>query len=241
MTTFSELRIPFPLFEGRVEDASEYVGEGVCIACGEQAAHCFELGIGADVIIGCPKCGAENGLDADDAADQECRACGTVIEFPAFEDERVVSCYACLRAGRAAITKDTRLGIITWDQAVQGVTHGVPGLHASEFEPVPLEAGWVGARLPREEMHELLRTPTYVSFQGERWEFCCKKPMVYIGTWTQQDFETASTVSNGRALFEEVVQDIVEGLWEGELHDSTGVYVFRCGLCGRRTANWDIA
>src|SRR5204862_979 len=46
---------------------------------------------------------------------------------------------------------------------------------------------------------------------------------------------------DGRALFEEVVQDAVPGLWEDRLHDVTGVYVFRCPACGRLSAHWDIA
>src|SRR4051812_39506728 len=34
----------------------------------------------------------------------------------------------------------------------------------------------VEARLPRESMYELLRTPNYLTIQGERWQFCCKTP-----------------------------------------------------------------
>ena len=44
-----------------------------------------------------------------------------------------------------------------------------------------------------------------------------------------------------KAIFEQIVQRCVKGLWEDELHDITGVYTFQCGQCGKLTAHWDIA
>jgi hypothetical protein len=45
----------------------------------------------------------------------------------------------------------------------------------------------------------------------------------------------------GEALLNEIVQDVVPGLWEDRLHDVTGICVFRYSECGRRTGHWDIA
>ena len=237
--TFSDLGIPFPLFEGPAADAAEYVGLRSCALCGESNRHCFRLDIGCAVMLTCETCGAENGLDASDRDDAPCRKCGTLVEFPEVGD--VLTCYQCLRAGKAAISKDTELGMVSWEQAFDGVTHGLPGMDRADFEMVPQEEGWVGARLPREMMYELLRTPTYASIQGETWQFCCRAPMVFAGAWSREEFTRRAPDGDGRKYFEQVVQHVEPGLWEDEFHDETGVYVFRCRRCGRVTAHWDIA
>jgi uncharacterized protein CbrC (UPF0167 family) len=189
----------------------------------------------------CPSCGTANGLDADDREDGPCRQCRATVPFPAIEDEEIKACYPCLRSGKAAITQDTELGMVSWEQAFEGVTHGIPGLDRPDFEMVPKEDDWVGARLPQEVMFELLRTPTYSSIQGERWQFCCRRPMVFLGEWSREEFARRAPHGDGQRYFEEVVQDSILGLWEDQLHDITGVYVFRCPSCDRVTAHWDIA
>ena len=75
--------------------------------------------------------------------------------------------------------------MVSWEQAFEGVTHGIPGLQTTEFEMVLTdpEDDWYGVRVPSEYLFELLRTPTYQTWQGERWLFCCKRPMTYIGEW----------------------------------------------------------
>jgi uncharacterized protein CbrC (UPF0167 family) len=239
--TFAQLGIPIPLFEGPSDRASEYCGLGTCSLCGSKRQHCFQLDIGCAVMRECPSCGTVNGLDANDREDTLCRQCKTSLAFPELGEEEIMACYACLRSGKAAITKDTELGMISWEQAFEGVTHGVPGLSRSDFEMVPKEDDWVGARLPQEMMFELLGTPNYSSIQGERWQFCCRRPMVFVGEWSRNEFSRRAADGDGRRLFEEIVQDTVPGLWEDELHDITGVYVFRCPSCARFTAHWDIA
>jgi uncharacterized protein CbrC (UPF0167 family) len=139
------------------------------------------------------------------------------------------------------MTKDTELGMVSFAQAFEGVTHGVPGLNRPEFEMVPKGDDWFGVRLPEQMMFELLRTPNYNSIQGERWQFCCGQPMIFIGEWSRQDFSRHAADGDGRRLFAEIVQDPVSGLWEDKLHDITGLYVFRCQVCARLRAHWDIA
>lgn len=193
-------------------------------------------------MIDCPGCGKLNGLDADDRCSEECHACETEIEFPDInDDEEVRTCYDCLRQGKAAITKGTELGMISWQQALAGKTNGRPGLAHPDFELTPAEDGWVMATLPTEIMFELIRTPNYSTWQGECWLFCCKNPMVYIGSWEREQFSQHAPDGNGKAFFEQIVQDIEPGLWEDRLHDLTGIYVFQCANCNRITANWDIA
>ena len=67
MTTFAELGVPFPLFEAPTSEASEYVQRSTCGLCGGGGRHCFRLHIGCAVIVPCPSCGVENGLDALEA------------------------------------------------------------------------------------------------------------------------------------------------------------------------------
>ena len=110
------------------------------------------------------------------------------------------------------------------------------------IELVPTGDHWVGVRLPQDVMFELLRTPTYSSWQGERWLFCCQRPMVYLGDWrSREEFSRRSPDGDGRRFFEDIVQDSDPDLWENELGEDTGVYVFRCSLCERLAAHWDAA
>jgi hypothetical protein len=52
------------------------------------------------------------------------------------------------------MTKDTEFGMVSWDQAFRGVTHGVPGLWTDQFEVVPIDPDrdWNGVRIPSEHL-----------------------------------------------------------------------------------------
>jgi uncharacterized protein CbrC (UPF0167 family) len=90
-------------------------------------------------------------------------------------------------------------------------------------------------------MFELLRTPSYSTIQADQWQFCCRQPMIYLGEWTRGDFNRHAPDGHGEAFFRKVVQDVIPGLWEDNLHEVTGIYVFRCPVCSRLTAHWDLA
>src|SRR4051812_5280430 len=113
MDTFQRLGIPFPLFEAPVRDARDYVGFNTCSLCEQAGRHCFRLGIGCAVMVQCAMCGTENGLSAIRRSDATCRRCENVLRFPPVPGD-VLTCYDCLRAGKAAITQDTELGMISW-------------------------------------------------------------------------------------------------------------------------------
>ncbi len=91
------------------------------------------------------------------------------------------------------MTKSTEFGMVSCDQAFQGVTHGVPGLRTDQFEVVLMdpEEDWYGVRVPSEHLWELLRTPGFHSWQDECWLFCCHRPMTYLGvgaaSWSRSD------------------------------------------------------
>jgi hypothetical protein len=75
----------------------------------------------------------------------------------------------------------------------------------------------------------------------DQWLFCGKAPMVFKGAWPRERFTREAPDGNGRSFFESIVEDVVPGLWEDRLHDTTGVYVFRCSVCRRWRAHWDMA
>lgn len=239
MATFRELGIPFPLFEAPVDDAPDYVGLATCSICTKSRQHVFVLRVGCYLMLPCLSCGAVNGLRTYDRKDSPCRECRSLVPFPDIAAKEIRCCYSCLRAGKAAITQDTELGMISWEQAFEGVTHGVPGLKHPDFEMVPKEDGWVAARLPSEFMFELLRTRGYSTWQGECWLFCCKRPMVYAGSWVRDDFTRNAPNGDGRALFERIVPDFQPEMWDGKVGDCASYYVFRCSECGGLRAHWD--
>ncbi|MEO6811656.1 MAG: CbrC family protein, partial [Isosphaeraceae bacterium] len=177
MTTFSDLGIPFPLFEAPTTEATDFTGLATCRLCGGRDRQCFELRSRDALILSCPACGGENGLDADSQSDIRCRSCEALVSLPELlkTKKQLLVCYACLQAGNAAMTKDTEFGMVSWEQAFRGVTHGLPGLQTDQFERVLVspEEDWYGARIPAEHLWELLRTPSFHSWQGERWLFCC--------------------------------------------------------------------
>ncbi|MDB6068043.1 MAG: hypothetical protein JWR26_4251 [Pedosphaera sp.] len=239
--TFAQLGIPFPLFDAPAEDSQEYAGLNTCCFCTKTGKHCFRLGIGADLLLDCPQCGTINGIRADERKAVNCKSCVETVHWPFPGTQKLFICHDCLRQGRAALTKGTVLGMVTWELSLQGVTHGRPGLKSNDFELVATASDWVRAKVPQEFLRELLRTPTYSTIQEDQWQFCCGRPMVFIGRWEREHFNRAAADGDGRKLFCTIVQDVMEGLWEEELHDETGIYVFKCTQCNRMTAHWDLA
>jgi uncharacterized protein CbrC (UPF0167 family) len=244
MTTFADLGITFPLFEAPTGEASGYSGTATCRCCGGQDRHCFKLGIGDAMILPCPSCGTENGLDVDDQVDVPCRSCGITIAFPESmkDKEHALICYDCLRAGKAAMTKDTEFGMVSWDHAFRGITHGLPGLRSDQFEVVPIDPDedWNGVRIPSEHLWELLRTPDFCSWQGETWLFCCRRPMTYLGGWSAvlESLRPADPEAFFDGLFE---SDDQARHWGPKAFESVSpsLYIHRCRTCNRCRATWD--
>jgi uncharacterized protein CbrC (UPF0167 family) len=230
--------MPFDLFRAPLEEAADAVADVDCSLCGAHVAVGFELGLVADVIVTCA-CGAEVALDADDREATLCPTCGGRVSFP-FADGVLVTCEGCLAAGRAAFTKDTELGMVRWSDAQDGWTHGLPARIPPGWElSAPNEDGWVRVRVPREHLLALVRTPGYVTAQGERWLFCCAAPMAFVGTWRRERFAREAGDGDGRALFAAIVEEAEADLWEHADHGDVGIYVFACRGCGRRRAHWD--
>lgn len=244
MSTFAEFGIPFPLFEAPTSEASEYVGESTCRLCGGQDQHCFELGIGDAIILHCPSCGEDNGLNAHRRKDTSCRSCGQEIPFPEQlkAKKNIYVCYPCLRAGKGAMTKDTEFGAVSWEQASQGITHGAPGLKTDEFELVEIDPDeeWYGVRIPSGHLFELLRTPTFHTWQGESWLFCCKQPMIYVGEWENVS-KSQFVPDDKRGFVEDIVHpDARNWVWDGISTGNVCLYLFHCKTCNRFRSTCDM-
>lgn len=241
MSTFADLGIPFPLFEAPATEASDYAGIATCRLCGGRDQHCFEVD---HLILPCLACGVEVGLVPADRADAPCRSCRSPVPFPESlkTKKQILVCYDCLRAGRGAMTKSTEFGTVTWQQAFEGVTLGAPGLQADQFEivPIDLDEDWYGVRVPSEHLWELLRTPSFSNWQEERWLFCCRQPMAYVGSWRQA--LEAHQPDDPRAFFEPLLDpddEAKEWVWERLETGQVSLYVYRCRNCGGFRATWD--
>ena len=132
--------------------------------------------------------------------------------------------------------------MVTWDQAVEGLTHGIPGLKSADFEVVPAEDDpeWMRAVVPSHLLLELVRTPSYVTWQGEQWQFCCGKPMVYVGEWQEAEFNRHAPDGDGRALLKNAsINGVDESSW-GDLQNIGGPYMFRCKECASLRGHYDM-
>jgi hypothetical protein len=171
MATFSELGIPFPLFEAPVEE-TYYVGQGVCQRCDAESPHTFSRHQ-PSLLFPCPHCGQDNCRSAHVDKYLPCRSCGVKFVFPKTFKDRVLFCYSCFRLGRIPEVKDTEFGMVTWESALEGTTHGVPGLETDEFEMVVTDPHpdpaheWRGILAAQEDLFELLRTPDSLAWQQE--------------------------------------------------------------------------
>ena len=241
--TFGDLGLDFPLFEAPVSSTSDYAGVAACCLCGAKEAHCFRFGIGSRIELACPRCQAENVCRGDEIGEEPCGSCGADLD-EALGDDELLSCYDCLRAGRATFTQDTEFGMVSREEALSGRTHGVPGLATTMFETVAtgdLEGGeqWVAALVPREHLAELIRTPRYSTWQGESWLFCCRSPMIYCGEWRASDFERQAPDGDAVALAKSMVAADESRYWNDVFPDRLSFYVFRCAACGQRRAHTD--
>ncbi|MGP3919427.1 CbrC family protein [Nonomuraea sp. 10N515B] len=233
---------PFLLFAAPLTESSEYAGTGRCSLCSLEADPTFDLGIGADVIHECAHCARSFAVPADEheTATVDCPHCRAAMPVARLEDPAV--CVSCLRQGKAALTKDTEYGMVRWEDAMRGRTHGVPVLHhAPGFElDMPDGDDWVGVFISSEILLELVRTPTYSTWQGEVWLFCCGQAMTYLGEWGKEDFSAYAPEDPEGAFLMAMRDSDSAGVWEHlpdrfPAHTETGSHVFRCRTCdGRR-------
>lgn len=244
MSTFAELGIPFPLFEAPTHEACHYVAGKTCRLCGREGRHCFGLSGGDDFVLPCPVCGAENTYPG-----RLCRSCGapaflsSLLQADTEKHEPIPVCYDCVRSGKATIGKGTEFGYVTREEAVAGVTRSwLNPREGDQFEIVTLDQGedWYGARIPSEHLWELLRTPSFYTWQDDEWLFCCRRPMVYMGGWrsVKDSVPRKERTAFFKSLFEPGDQAISWGpeTFEG---GSPFLYAFRCRECGRRRAYYD--
>jgi uncharacterized protein CbrC (UPF0167 family) len=182
--------------------------------------------------------------------DRDCSCCGTNASI-LFEG----ACYACFRAGKVDHTIDTEFGMVRREDAERGLTHGIPLGDPSElpdYELVPHavdpnfpDEQWYSVRFSAEALRELVRTPKFHSWQGERWLFCCKRPCVFIGDLPLAALEEEANGNEKRLLKRlsdifGTTTDESEDIRRRIESDSICTYAFRCSACGRLRAYWDM-
>lgn len=207
---------PFPLFAAPLAEASGYTGAGPCEVCGAEADERLRLGGGSRIV----------GLEVRPAPHRDAAVC-----------------VPCLRAGQVAFIRDTEYGMVLWEDAVAGRTHGVPDLRWADGFPLsePNEDGWVSVEIPPMVLLELVRTPGYQTWQGERWLFCCGSAMVYIGRWTHDDVVRHLPGDPGAALL--AIFDGAEAwMWQHGIDDlAIDFHAFRCRSCDRVRGHTDMS
>jgi hypothetical protein len=244
-----EPKLPeFPLFAAPIAAASGYIPDGTCSLCGSSGSDRLKLGVGADVVHTCGSCKHQFAVPADEheGAIAKCPGCAADAPIRPLGDQPA-TCVPCLRNGRVAFIKDTEYGMVRWEDAIRGVTHGVPGLRGAGpgFTLTdPNSDGWVGVVIPTPVLLELTRTPTYVTWQGDQWLFCCATAMVYIGEWTRADF-IARAPADPQASFLEVVKGAVPWMWDHvperlQPNWEWSFYIFTCQSCGRFRGHYDM-
>lgn len=149
------------------------------------------------------------------------------------------ACYACLRAGKRNKAIDSELGMVRPEDADDGLTHGLPlddpsALAGWELVRVEADEPWYRVRVDPRELHELLRTPRFHSWQGSTWLFCCKKACVFVGDLPRE----ARNVDAIAKAFD--TPDDSEELLERIEDESVCTYAFRCRACGRLRAYYDM-
>ena len=200
MATFAELGINFPLFEAPADHVRYFAGLAVCTECKERR-ECFDAGTHTVWKGKCLFCGTQ--LEQSEkqrtaGGNPICQTCGTTITVSTLIPVTLsfFVCCKCIRFEEMLIPKDTEFGVVWEENAVKGVTDGVPGLVMDQFEVIPTnDDDWDAATdpteqnrykaaiIPSEQLWELLRTPDYGSWQGGVWLFCCSRPMTYLGHW----------------------------------------------------------
>jgi hypothetical protein len=101
-------------------------------------------------------------------------------------------CYDCFRQGFGSDSVDTELGLVLTELVDAGMTHGIPTNDPSNFDeygttphsidPRHPDHRWYHVHVNPVFLRELLRTPKYLTWQGEIWLFCCKRPMAFLGS-----------------------------------------------------------
>jgi uncharacterized protein CbrC (UPF0167 family) len=208
---------PFPLFAAPLPEASGYTGPGPCVVCGAEADERLRLVGGARVVSQGRPSDAQS--TADDAV-----------------------CVPCLRAGHVAFTRDTEFGMVRFEDAVAGHTHGMPGLKSADGFPLSPadEDGWVRVEIPALVLLELVRTPGYETWQGENWLFCCGSAMVYIGQWTRDDV-FRHVPGDPAAAFVAIFDGAEPWMWDTLENLHIGFHAFRCRSCDRVRGHMDMS
>ena len=270
--TFQELGIPFPLFEAPIECSGSFFECDDCSFCGSESVPCFEIEP-EEKIVECFKCEGQSTREWGPTQKAACAQCKSDF-VNELEEEDLRICYPCLREGRAALEKTTELGVVSLREALTGevdLSLAFTSAMACGFDPESLPklclpnllngpGTYFSQRLDflkkhssrrpgrlemaKEDLYELLRTPSFITWQQDFWFFCCQRPMIFIGEWSIADFAKYDGRLNGWRAFKELLGATESDLpvWKSLAGDSDtigGPYLFRCQICREHRGYWD--
>lgn len=181
-------------------------------------------------------------IDADVDGPGSCIVCNKIVKILFAE-----ACFECFCAGRVDHTIDTVYGMVRPEDAKLGRTHGIPlnpealpdlPLVAHEVDPNFSDEHWYSVKCDAESLIELTRTPSYFTWHGEQWQFCCLRPCVFIGKLSKERLakladEEGETIHflgiQITSLSETELQELLQAISD----NSVNVYVFRCRTCNQ--------
>ena len=103
---------------------------------------------------------------------------------------------------------------------------------------------WYSVEFPSADLIELVRTPSYSTWQGERWLFCCNRPSVFIGCMSLAGLSAlASAIDRGPVDLVAAMTGCSASEAKGTLaaiaNERVRLYAFRCTGCEGFRATWN--
>jgi uncharacterized protein CbrC (UPF0167 family) len=253
--------MPFPLFRAPLRDVSTLLRDVGCSVCGVRQAYAFPLADHDAVIRPCLRCarpvGLRRGWYRKPPEPTVGPHCGFANPWPADRADPVPPdpadpydigklvpvCYACLRAGRVAISHETESFIVDYPRAVRGLASlRDPAFAATQNLPTTVLTTYddgsqsLAIPLPHSLLFELLRTPHHSALQSEYWPWHCGTVMAYVGRWEQDDFNRHAGGDGGYAWFARHLPPSrfveAEDMWDWLENGIAWTCVYQCQTCG---------
>ncbi len=151
------------------------------------------------------------------------------------------ACYRCFRDALGKSVIDTEFGAVNKEFASKGITHGIPisdtGKYAdhnltphTDLDP-DADSDWYHFHFDVNDLNELIRTPSYHTWQGETWLFCCRRPMAFRGLIPADVLDPA-----GSDIASQIESFLAAPNWEITVPVNKFWHTyctFSCKLCGK--------
>lgn len=213
------------------------------------------------------------GYESDE--NHECMFCKQKTNYMYEFEEDCFGCVICLTERKFNISKTTDIGnvnrngqlyklvntssislknILLSKKLSQKEIESQAKIFSQSYKPKILKTP---KKITTQQLLEITYTPDISAFQDISHPLHCNDFMKYIGRWEQTDFKKNSIDGDGRALWDQMVEDDLEHLWEETEEEiqyyknewpqyetsnwahGACVYVFECLKCKLRECTWD--